>query len=147
MTRIFTLDAYLRRGDALIITTDASPWAIGGFLMVNGVITEYFHQAISQSDAGLMNIPLGSSDAHQGCEAFALLVALRLWKCYWHNKRITLTVRSDSVSGLTVVLKLKSSGEAPSLIARALAVDLSRTTYLPAIVEHIPGVANVVADI
>ena len=70
-----------------------------------------------------------------------------MWKRYWQNKRITLTVRPDSVSGLTVVLKLKSTGEAPSLVARELAVDLSRTTYMPAVVEHIPGVANVVADV
>ena len=63
MARIFTLGAYLRRGDELIITTDASPWAIGGFLIINGIIAEYFHQAISSFDAERMNLPIGTSDA------------------------------------------------------------------------------------
>ena len=147
MTRIYSLDAYLHRGSTIVITTDASPWAIGGYIMVDGIIREFFHQLVSEEDARILNIPLGSCEAQQGMESFGLLVALRLWRRFWHNRRVILTVRSDSVAGLTVVLKFRSSGEAPSLVARELAIDMARTTYTPQIVEHIPGVANVVADI
>ena len=34
--RIFTLDAHLRRGQRLQITTDASPWGLGGVLEADG---------------------------------------------------------------------------------------------------------------
>ena len=40
-----------------------------------------------------------------------------------------------------------STGDAPLLVVRELAIDMARSTYTPQIVEHIPGVANVVADV
>ena len=35
---------------SVVITTDASPYGIGGFVSVNGVVTEYFADHISRSD-------------------------------------------------------------------------------------------------
>ena len=116
-------------------------------MMIDGAIKEFFHQAIPDSDAKILNVAVGKAEAQQGMEPFALLVALRLWKRFWHNRRVVLTMRSDSVAGLTVVLKFRSTGEAPSLVARELAIDMARSTYTPQIVEHVPGVANVIADL
>ena len=79
-------------------------------------------------------------------EALALIVALKTWSHHWQNSRVCLIVRTDSVSGLTVMMKHKSSGEAPALIAREAALLISRSTYTPTIYEHIPGIANVIAD-
>ena len=147
MTRLYSLDAYLHRGPNIITTTDACLWAIGGCLIIDGAIREFFHQAIPEADAKILNIAVGKAEAQQGMESFGLLVALRLWRRFWYNRRVVLTVRSDSVAGLTVVLKFRSTGQAPSLVARELAIDMARTTYTPQIVEHVPGVANVIADL
>ena len=47
---------------------------------------------------------------------------------------------------MTVVSVSKGKGHALTLIARELALELGRCEYTPDVVEHIPGVANVIAD-
>ena len=90
---------------------------------------------------------LGSHRAQQAFEPLIVLVSMRLWKRFWFNKRVRLTVKSDSVAALSVLFKLQSRGEGPSLVARELALDLAQSTYTPAIVEHLPGTANTIADL
>ena len=50
------------------------------------------------------------------------------------SSRAIVRVRSDSVSALVLVLKLKSRGAAAAIIAREIAL------------EHVPGVANTISD-
>ena len=76
-----------------------------------------------------------------------MLVALRLWAPVWMNRRIKLGVRSDNVTALTTLLKFKASGEAPSIIARELALDVAGGVYVPSVIEHLPGVANTIIDV
>ena len=42
MRRIYTIEAYMNLGTRVVITVDASPWAIGGFLILDGEICEFF---------------------------------------------------------------------------------------------------------
>ena len=47
LERHYSLEAYLRRGDKLVLTTDACPHGIGAVLELNYVIVSYFsHQVI-----------------------------------------------------------------------------------------------------
>ena len=41
---------------------------------------------------------------------------------------------------------LKGSGDALALVAKELALDLGQCEYVPHIIEHLPGVANITAD-
>ena len=41
---------------------------------------------------------------------------------------------------------LKGRGGALNIIARELALDLARSPYFPDTLEHLPGIANVLAD-
>ena len=50
MERYFSLDAYNRVGTVVEIGTDASPWGLGGWLAIDGDITEYFTSPISADD-------------------------------------------------------------------------------------------------
>ena len=147
MTRQYTLDAYLRRGIKLRITCDASPWAVGAYLIINDVVVEYLHEPISITDASIMNCEIGSCKSQQAFESFALLLALRTWCSYWRKARMVLTVRSDSVAALTMLLKMKSAGNSPAVVARELAIFMSKACYIPEVVEHLPGVANTLADL
>ena len=45
------------------------------------------------------------------------------------------------------MLRLKTSGAGPGIIAREVALDISDALYRPDIVQHVPGVANKVCDI
>ena len=55
-------------------------------------------------------------------------------------------MKSDSVSALILVLRMKTSGSATGIIAREIALDIAASCYAPALAEHVPGVANVTAD-
>ena len=105
------------------------------------------HDFVTAEDAKTPNAELGSHRAQQTSESLIVLVAMRLWKPYWFNKRVRLTVKSDSVAGLSALFKLQSHGDGPSLVARELALDFAKSTYTPAIVERLPGTANTIADL
>ncbi len=56
------------------------------------------------------------------------------------------SVRSDSVSGLTLVRRLKCTGKGPAIIARERALDIAHAIYRPDVAEHVPGLANKICD-
>jgi hypothetical protein len=76
----------------------------------------------------------------------AILVSLRLWSRFWRRARITLEVRSDNVTSLTMLTSLRVHGYGMSILGRELALDLGAGIYKPAICAHSPGVAHKVAD-
>ena len=51
-------------------------------------------------------------------------------------RRPTIRVRSDSISALTIVLKLKTKGKGPGIVAREMALDMAEANYQPHIAEH-----------
>ena len=90
--------------------------------------------------------PQPSSKDQQVLEALAMLQALRLWGGYWLRDRVTLTVQSVNVATLSMVAKMQPHSAQMGLIARELAMDVSKASYSPDIVEHIPGITNQAAD-
>ena len=56
-------------------------------------------------------------------------------------------MRSDSISALVLVLKLKTSGAVAGIIARDIALDIASGVYEPHVTEHVLGIANVTCDV
>jgi hypothetical protein len=50
------------------------------------------------------------------------------------------------MSALILTFKLKTSGTGSGIIAREIALDLAQSEYKPNVVQHVPGVDNIVAD-
>ena len=146
LVRRFDLCAYLGQGTRVEICLDASPWGLGGFLVISGRITAWFACVISTAEKELLHIVEGDCAAQQTVEALAVLVALRAWKNQWIHKRVMLKIKSDSISALVIAFKLKTKGSGSGTIAREVALDIACSEYQPHIVEHIPGVDNVIAD-
>ena len=144
--RTISLGDYRQDGSRVLVTLDASPGGLGGFMTEDDVHTAYFADPLSDEDVRRFKFKRGDSRGQQTWEALSLLVALRMWAGIWRGKRITLTVKSDSVSALTILLKFKSDGEMPGLIAREIALDVAECIYDPSFVAHIPGKTNVIAD-
>ena len=113
---------------------------------MNGWLAGYFRDRISAQYVVILNIRIGESSARQAAEALGVLLALRLWLPPWKTKRVNSSVNVDSVSALTILLKCKSAGEAPSVVAREVALDMASSIYIPNVMQHVPGVANVMAD-
>ena len=125
---------------------DASPWGVGGIYEENGFVQRYFAEEITQDIADYLEVTIGSAESQQALEAFAILVALRLWSKYWRGRRVTLSIRSDSISALILMLRMKTSGKGAAKVAREVALDVAEDIYRPTIVQHLPGITNISAD-
>ena len=51
------------------------------------------------------------------------------------------------MASLVMMLSLRAKGAGPSAIARELALELGDGSFAPDLVEHLPGVSNVEADL
>jgi hypothetical protein len=75
----------------------------------------------------------------------AVLVALDLWAPLWKQKRVTLQIKGDNVTALTLLLKFRPSGPEMAIIARELALRLAVLSFPPDAI-HVPGVSHIAAD-
>ena len=146
ISRTFLWSRFYDTDHSVVITTDASPYCIGGFVSVNGVVTEYFADHISPTGCKILQREHGSHEGQQAFEALALLVAFRLWKPLLLHFRACITFRADNVGVLTVIAVGKGKGHSLETVARELALDLAACDYLPYTAAHLPGVANETAD-
>ena len=78
------------------IVTDASPWGIGGYLVIADKILSYFSCPLTAEVERVLQMKIGESSSQQVAEALAVLVALRGWKKIWMKQQISLQVKSDS---------------------------------------------------
>ena len=146
LQRTYTLASYLHEGDKYSIVVDASPWGLGAYLQINGVISEYAFGPVTSDDEAILGIKAGGSEGQQCWEALVVLAALRLWSSMWRERRITLEVKGDSVTALTMLIKMKADGWGTSVIAREVALDIAEALYEPMVGAHVPGISNIIAD-
>ena len=99
--RFFRLDSYMGKGKTIEIGTDASPWGMGGWLTIDGLITHFFACPVDDSDVQLLGVERGTSVGQQVWECLAVLIAVDLWSYIWRQDRIQLKVRGDNVTALT----------------------------------------------
>ena len=55
-------------------------------------------------------------------------------------------LRNDNIGALTLFSAVKGRSPTMNLLAREYALDIGTATYEPDIIEHIPGITNVIAD-
>jgi hypothetical protein len=128
------------------LVMDASPWALGAFLLEDGRILEYFSSEITAEDESRFKAKIGEAAGQQIWESLTALVACRVWAHRWQRKRVTLQIKGDSVAMLTLILKMRPPTPELGLISREIALDVAESCYRPKIMTHIPGVANTIAD-
>ena len=143
--RFFSLDAYNRAGTVVEIGTDASPWGMGGWLSVDGRIKEYFASPITSEDVSMYGLDTGTPAGQQVWECLAVLVALDIRRNQWADARVNLQVRSDNVTALTLLVKMRPGSPQIAIIAREIALRLVEFSFPPDAM-HTPGVAHVLAD-
>ena len=101
---------------------------------------------ITEYDQWYLDTWAGSHLGQQVWEALIILIALRHWAWVWRHKRVSLTIKTDNMTALTMVSALKSSGPALGNIARGMALDLAHSESAPDMVRHTPGVMNKTPD-
>ena len=144
--RVYSVQAFIGAGTKVSVKVDASPWGLGGILLLNGSPFSWFASPLTAEDIEVFGHELGSSSGQQTWECLVVLVALRQWRHEWQHLRAQLEVRADSVASLTMAMSMKASGRGPGVVARELALLLGDAEFRPTVLSHIPGVANVSAD-
>ena len=127
------------------ITTDASPWGIGGVLHPDGKLTAAFSLPLERETLDKFRAAKGDPKHTTLWEGLALLVAFSLWL-----PRVgfgaTIRVKSDSLSSLLMLSKGRAKSPELNVIAREVALDQALLVYRLTFLEHIPGVTNLEAD-
>ncbi|CAK0891828.1 unnamed protein product [Prorocentrum cordatum] len=148
LSRVYRVRAYFGYCKRVAIVTDASPWGLGGYPMIEDVAKAYFTSPLTQADADVLRAPLGEAAGQQIWEALAMLVALRVWKQVWLQQGIRLAATADSISTLTLLLNFRARTASYSLgvICREMALEFGDCACKPKAYVHLPGIANDVAD-
>jgi hypothetical protein len=136
----------LKRPISVIITTDASPWGYGGFVMKRTKCVGFFFQEITAEDIARFGIVVGEAKFQALLENIALLIAVRLWAGIWAGQRLAIGLRSDSMAALMAWRKERSRVPAINAITREVSLDLADGLYTVDALEHIPGKLNEWAD-
>ena len=148
ISRTFELADFLGHGDHVTIGTDASPFCRGGWMSINGYVTEFFASKVQPNDEVILGVRQGCHESQQTLEFLAILVALRVWLAPSSDpsrRRVQLTVRGDNTGALSLTNKLRPKGPKMAIIAREVALVLAGLSFPPR-VHHTPGVAHVLAD-
>ena len=119
---------------------------MGGWISIDGKITEYFACPLSQLDVLRYGHPIGSANGQQIWECLAILVAVDIWHAIWSQSRVVLKVKGDNVTALTMLVKMRPDGPKMAMIARELALRLAKLSFPPD-ATHTPGVAHKIADL
>ena len=128
------------------ITTDASPEGLGAILVINGQMIEALHSKVTEGDAKDLEFELGASSSQGIVEALALVVAIDKWGKKLAGLQIQLTIQSDSVTALSVARKLSAASPALNCLGATLALLLEKYGVEDVLLQHVPGVANGLAD-
>ena len=118
---------------------------MGGWLSINGTITHYFADKVTQADADKYGFKIGDSNGQQIWERLAILVAIDAWSRHWLRERVVLKLRGDNVGALIMVIKMRPPDPAHAIIARELALRMAAMSFPPDAI-HTPGVSHVIAD-
>ncbi|CAK0837580.1 unnamed protein product [Prorocentrum cordatum] len=76
-------------------------------LIVSGTCKEHFSSALTVLDEALFSQVRGSADGQQIWECLAALVALRLWRHVWGQRSLTLRIRGNSMTMLSLIVNLR----------------------------------------
>ena len=104
------------------------------------------YKSVATSRLSLLSPSPSKMKRQQVWEALAGLIASRTWAARWQHFPVVLQVRSNNMGALTLFATLKAGSPSLAIIAREFAIDLGKATCKPALVQHIPGVTNVVCD-
>ena len=128
------------------ITTDASPEALGGYLVINGKLISAFSSKVTVEDSELLNFEKGSSSSQGIVESLALLVALRAWKGKFPPGVLELRFNADSTTALALSRRLSASTPGLNFLGAEIGIVLEELQVEKLRGVHIPGVANDMAD-
>eukprot|EP00435_Cladocopium_sp_Y103_P021280 s2656_g5.t1 len=127
------------------ITTDASPWGIGGVLRIGKDPVECFASPIPSAALTKFKAAIGNSKYNTLWEGLALLVAFRLWlPKLGYGAQVR--AKSDNLGVLYMLVSGRAKAADLNVLAEEFALDQALRLYSIGWLLHIPGITNLEAD-
>ena len=104
----------------------------------------FFSSVLTKDDENIHHHRIGEHEGQQLWECLSVLVALKAWLHFWSQRRLSVAIQSDNLSALYMAARMKS--KASPLTNKEVALIYSRASFEPRFVEHIPGIANSLAN-
>ena len=131
--------------DLVQVGCDASPWGLAAVLFINGIISDWIADIITEVDHFVLQTTAGC-EGQSAFEALAILVAARHWLPAFRDVPVTLVVQSDSVAALGAAARLGSPVEKLNTIVRELALEMAEGEFEVSLYGHVPGHLNKLPD-
>ena len=127
------------------ITTDASPFGLGGVLRVQSKLVAAYGIDIPTTALQKFKAERGDCKYNTIWEGLALLVAFRLWLPSL-GFGAALRCKSDNTGALYMLANGKAKSPELNVLAREFALDQALRKYRLGWLKHIPGITNLEAD-
>jgi hypothetical protein len=130
------------------ITTDASLEGLGSVLAIQGTQVAFIMVEVGKPEEEFLGHPVTSADMPV-LEFLIVPRSLRAWAERIRAAapgRVQVAVRTDSASAMGAAVRMTSGHPLMGRIAREVAADGAVGMYLIDFVEHLPGLANMMAD-
>ena len=133
-----------------VITTDASPFGIGGILAAYTPVGEAqslmacFSLPITKEIADFLGVKFEASASQGALEAWAILVALKKWRAKLKGQAVF--IKSDSMVALAVVRKFAAGSATLNWVGGELALCMEMWQMPRLVPHHIVGKLNQEAD-
>lgn len=135
----------------MVVSTDACPSGMGGFLMVHNTFVAYWHDEVSSADEEALGVKKGDPAYQSELELLAVLISLRGFSSWLggvngQGQPAGMLLRADNTSTLAAAMDLRGKSELMAQLAAEVALEIE-ALQLPHIMgQHVPGIANDVAD-
>ena len=133
LTRRWSFQEYSEDLARLTMTLDASPWGLGGVLQLDDRLISWFSSPLTRHGERIHKRRIGCAKGQQVWECLCFLVALRVWKEFWADRKLSITIRSDNLAALFLGAQMKF--KASALVAKEVALEYSDTSFEPRILS------------
>lgn len=130
----------------IVLTTDASPEAVGAMLVINGRPVAALFSLVEVEDAEGLMFEKGQSSSQAVLEILAVVVALKHWASKFFAAKMRLQLQSDSTAALAWSQKLSGSSPGINFLGSELGLLLEELGVEELLPVHIPGKANTECD-
>lgn len=131
-----------------MIQTDASPFGLGGFLVVGTAFIAFWHDVITPDDTKLLGAQVGDPAFQSELELLAFLVSLRVFKQWLQNQNSPARIifRGDNSSTLEAIMQHRAGSPIMVQLAAEVSLELEALEIPHVWAHHVPGILNDVAD-
>ena len=130
-----------------LVQTDASPFGIGGVLMVSGQTVSYFGEELQTTDFSLFGSERGDPAYQSEYELLAVLVALRVFaRKISQIGALRVVLRGDNTSTLHAALTYKAGSPITTQLAAEIFLEVEHQGLVAIVPQHLPGTLNVIPD-